>query len=220
MPVVPYDLTNNRPDGDLIRIDEATARRLLKTEDITAKYKIEVHFGKDRSANKPSTCAILIWESGRHFHGGGDDKMHWCGYPDCRKPIRSSAFGAVHLVCPHCHRECFLDQATKLQVSKQDRNVARLPVIVGEKLMRSTMLNIATALTKIWHDLDNDADIYVKYHPLDIRQSLDNGIVKMVDNMNLARSNRALTIYPLANILKDVSNGADLTNRFLTLLCA
>ena len=79
---------------------------LVKPGDVTAKYKIELHFGRDRSisALKPSLGLITMWESGRRLHGGGDDKMYWCGYQDCGKPVRSSAMAQYHLVCPSCQR--------------------------------------------------------------------------------------------------------------------
>jgi len=49
-----------------------------------AKHKIEIHFGQDRSGLSHKLCsgALLIWESGKRMHGGGDEKMYWCGYDE------------------------------------------------------------------------------------------------------------------------------------------
>lgn len=205
-------------------------RGLIKPEEVKARYKIEVHFGKDRSisALKPSTGAVLIWESGKELHGGGDDKMYWCGYDDCNKPIRSTAMGAFHLVCPHCQRENFLDQISKDQhiaaVRKRGQSTRQfqaMPCIVGEKFFKLPPKKLASLLAKTWYNLDCDADIYAKYHPLDIRRRPEtHGIVETVDGIQKAREKRALMIYPLKNILKDTAAGADLEVRLLAFVTA
>jgi hypothetical protein len=210
------------------REDPNELSRLLDPNGIKAKYKIELHFGKDRTTLGLNTCAVLIWESGRRFHGGGDDKMYWCGYKDCGKPVRSSTFGPYHLVCPKCQRECFLDPHSKAEhVAKAPHRSSKgmkmedIPVISGEKLMKLPMKKIAEYLTKLWYDLEANADVYVKYHPSDIRFDLKSeGITKVVDGMDKARSSRSPSIYPLKNIIKDTSAGADLARRFLALITA
>jgi len=194
---------------------------LLEPGQIKAKYKIEVHFGKGRTVLGLNACAFLMWESGRRFHGGGDDKMYWCGYDDCRKPIRSSAFGPYHLVCPSCQRECFLDPYTKQQHVVLHPEMKRIPVISGERLAKLPMRKIAEFLSALFRDLESNADVYVKYHPSDIRFNLaQDKITKVIDGMDQARTKRSPLIYPLKNIIKDVSSGADLTQRFLSLITA
>lgn len=220
-------------EGEQIKeaIDQVMKDRgLIKPEEVKARYKIEVHFGKDRSisAIKPSTGAILIWESGKEFHGGGDDKMYWCGWDDCNKPIRSSAMAEFHLVCPHCQRENFLDPLSKKQhvdeVKRRGqpvRSFQAMPCIVGEKLFKLAPKKLAALLAKTWYDLDCDADIYAKYHPLDIRRRPEtHGIVETIDGIQRAREKRSLMIYPLKNILKDTSAGADLEVRLLAFVTA
>jgi hypothetical protein len=204
-------------------------KTILDSDKAKARYKIEVHFGKDRTTLGLCTCAILIWESGKRFHGGGDEKMYWCGYKDCSKPIRSSAFGPYHAVCPHCQRECFLDPESRAMHIKKLKNTGQplngidmLPLIVGEKLMKVPAMRIAEFMTHIWHQLECDADIYLKYHPSDIRFNLNDpdGKLKVIDTLDNARTKRGLMIYPLKNILKDVSAGADVTKRFLSMITA
>jgi hypothetical protein len=212
-------------------------KRLLQKE-LRAKYKIEVHFGKDRSISplKASVGAILIWESGRRFHGGGDEKMYWCGYTavhgfsadqSCGKPIKSSLFGYHHVVCPHCQRECFLGHDSKkkhIEVARKGgKDVAglkRMPVIMGEQLFRLPPQKLAAELEKQWRWLDCDADIYCKYHPSDIRYRALEENVKTPDQLERARRLRGLMIYPLKNILKDTLGGASVQNRFLALVTA
>jgi hypothetical protein len=194
---------------------------ILEPGRIKAKYKIEIHFGKGRTTLGLNTCAFLMWESGRRFHGGGDDKMYWCGYDDCQKPIRSSAFGPYHVICPSCQRECFLDPPTKKVHVRAHPGMKHIPVISGERLAKLPMRKIAEYLTKLFRDLESNADVYVKYHPSDIRFNLkQDKITKVVDGMDKARSNRSPLIYPLKNIIRDTSAGADLTQRFFSLITA
>lgn len=202
-------------------------QEILELNSIKAKYKLEVHFGKDRTTLGLTSCMMLMWESGKRFHGGGDEQMFWCGYPDCEKPIKSAAMGVFHLVCPHCQRECFLDEGSKREhvqalraAAGAWRRMASLPVISDSKLFKLPMSKVASVMAKIWYDLEGDADIYLKYHSSDIRFSLDDSSVKIEDGLNNARSNRSPMIYPLKNILKDTASGAELTRRFLAMITA
>ena len=74
----------------------------------------------------------------------------------------------------------------------------------------------AEEIVKWYNKLNQSADIYIKYHPTDIR------VKAMTDAFGLeaARQRRGLTIYPLANIIKDVSAGSSLKSRFKALLQA
>jgi|GEM_PF-1686045 len=203
---------------------------IIQSQEIRAKYKIEIMFGKDRSisALKPSTGIITIWESGRRFHGGGDQKMYWCGYDDCKKPIMESNFAHFHTVCPSCSREQFLDPGSKKKhidyLQKENRptkEMSMMPCIVGERLFKLPPQKIADLLEKLWWELGGSADIYLKYHPTDIRYDMKHESTKTIDLLNKAREERRTpTIYPLKNIIKDTSAGASLNKRFFALVTA
>lgn len=197
------------------------------TQKIKAKYKIEIIFSRHRSplAHKPSPVMLLIWESGKRFHGGGDQKMYWCGYSDCGKPLSSDNFAYMHVICPKCKREQFLDPDARAshasQVSRAGGNAAgimRLPFVVGEKLANLTPPKLAELLEKTWRSLDGDADIYLKYSPNEIRYDTKNETSKEIDNLDKVRIQREPVIYPLARIIKDVSDGADLRKRILAMV--
>src|SRR5690606_41702028 len=53
-------------------------QKLLADDQIKAKYKLEVLFGKARSTWKPTSGALTFWENGSKFHGGGDAKIYLC----------------------------------------------------------------------------------------------------------------------------------------------
>lgn len=205
-----------RPRPKLTTQEMEVAKR---DQEDKSKYKIEVMFGKQRSslAYRPSPCALIIWESGRRLHGGGDQKMYWCGYPDCAKPLSSDNFGYMHAVCPICKREQFLDldakQAHIRSLKKENRRsdgIERLPIVVGEKYVNLTPPNLAELIVKTWYELNMEADVYLKYSPNEIRYDPKNESTKTIDNLDKVRVQRQPLIYALRAIRKDLAAGADL----------
>lgn len=214
----------------------------LEREKDKARHKIELQFLKARSHRREvsNLFNIQVWESGRRLHGGGDQRMVFCGYwpgqgytgaEECGKPISDGHFGVNHLVCPHCNREQFLDEQTKLAhiaLAKKEghdiRGLTRLPIVNPLLVGKLSSQKLAILLAKIFRDLGSNADIYVKFHPTDIR-CRDVPEVKKPDLYEKARrdrtdrkENRGLVNYPLANIIKDVSAGATLEKRLQMLL--
>jgi hypothetical protein len=200
---------------------------LLGVDAVAAKYRIELTFSRHRSslAHKPSPFALLIWESGKRFHGGGDQKMYWCGYDDCRAPITSDNFGYAHVVCPKCTREQFLDPDSRkshiANLRKENRplnDIDKLPMVVGEMLFNMTPENTAELILKTWRALGGDADVYLKWSPYEIMYDPKSETTKTMDNLNKVRIKREPVLYPLSRILKDVNSGADLKLCFKALL--
>ena len=192
-----------------------------------ARYKIEVMFSKHRStlAHKPSPCMLLIWESGKRFHGGGDQKMYWCGYKDCDRPLSSDNFAYMHVVCPHCNRELWLDPESRdnhiKAARKQGADVAglmRMPFVVGERLANLTPPKLAELIEVTWRKLNGDADVYLKYSPYEIRYDVLHETSRDIDNLDKVRVQRQPVIYTLKNIMKDISAGADIRKRFLAMI--
>jgi len=226
MPVSP---SGSEPDkkrtGIEVSIEEI--EELADAYEIRAKYKIEVIFSRHRSslAHKPSPCMVQIWESGKRLHGGGDQKMYWCGHDDCGWPISSDNFAHFHVVCPKCQKESFLDLDSKAQHMKNLRSrginpqdLGRIPQVVGEKLVNLTPPDLARLLEKTWRQLDGLADIYLKYSPYEIRYDALHETTKDMDNLDKVRVQRKPLSYPLKNIMKDLSAGADLQGRLLMMI--
>jgi hypothetical protein len=172
--------------------------------DIRAKYKIDITFGPDRTPQGPNIALLQIWESGKHFHGGGDDKMYWCkdvreGHDDgCWGPIPSSHMSGPFAYCHHC--------------------LARIDIryLTGERIVKLTTDKLAEAVEATFHRLEHSADIYCKYHPQDIRYQAmlrEKGFEK-------ARQLKGMFIYTLAAIIKDTASGASLHGRFKAFLSA
>lgn len=206
------------------------AKSVEDANEVRARYKIEIIFGPDRSQTdlKPSVGALLIWESGKMFHGGGDVKMYWCGFEDCQWPFSDENLAIAHVVCPKCNREQFRDHMTRedhirhLKEERRDsKGLERMPCMVGEKLFRLPPPKAAQLLVKTFRQLGSNADIYLKYHPKDIRiDKKDPSSAESMNKLVMARLRKQPLLYPLKNILKDTSAGADLYKRFLAMLKA
>lgn len=192
-----------------------------------AKYKIEVIFDRNRSTIAPSAFGLIIWESGKMFHGGGDQKMYWCPYDACGKPMTVDNFAYLHAVCPSCLREMFLDPEArqahldylKLE-NKPLKGIDKIPMIVGERFGKMSPPRLAELLEKTFRSLESCADIYLKYSPFEIRYDVLNETSKDIDNLHNVRVQRKPLIYLWKAIMKDVSAGADLRKRLESMLRA
>jgi len=174
-----------------------------------ARYKVELLLGHRRAAYGPSPGCLTFWESGSKLHGGGDAMMHLCpgkhlNKNDCSAFIGSEGHVLGNLVCSACGQVWPGEQG------------------IGQLLFVLTTQNWATVLLKYYHQLGCNADLVLKYHP----QSLVRATTKEREHfkggelMNGVRGKRITSIYPLANIIKDTSAGADLYGRILAFLRA
>lgn len=182
--------------------------KLLAQQQV-AKYKIELFFSSRRRGRESYVGALSLWESGSRLHGGGDDKMYLCPSAkfklgECQGLIGGAAQGYGHLVCPKCQR------------------VWKGTQVDGEIFGRWTTQQWATLICKYFIRLDHNADIYVKVPKADIREAagLEQQKQMMGEQLVRARGKRDAYIYPLKNIIKDTSTGADLVGRFRALLSA
>lgn len=210
---VAADLAPSNPfmtveEREVIEQKKKALDKLLEEKDL-AKYKIEILFGKGFSTVKPSHGGVSFWESGAKLHGGGDAIMHLCPgkdlkINDCESFIPDSSHGYGFLVCPSCHRTWEGEQVS------------------GQILARLTVQDWAKLVLKYFKKLEMRADIYVKYHPDDIRSAaaIEQAKQHMGDILLGARRSRKPRIYPLKNIIKDTNAGADLEGRFLAFLRA
>lgn len=169
-----------------------------------AGYKIEITYGPDRTPNGPNISCLQLWESGTRFDGGGDDKMFWC--QDVRPGENSGCWGAIPpgaLVggvarCPSC------------------KSMINVNFLTGEKFVKLTTEALALEVETLFRSLKNNADVYCKYHPTDMRYIA----LRNSHGLEKARRLRGLFIYPLKNIIKDTANGASLFSRFRAYLSA
>lgn len=182
--------------------------KLLASQKL-AKYKIELLFSSRRSGRVPYAGALSLWESGSKLHGGGDTKVYECParafkLSECAGLIPDASQGYGHLVCPSCSK------------------VWKGTQVHGEVFARLTTAGWSELVYKYFTRLGHNADIYVKVPKADIRKVAELEQVKRLDGQKLAsaRTRRDVYIYPLRNIIKDTTAGADLLGRFRALLSA
>jgi len=184
-----------------------------------ARYKIEIHFGPKRTTKGPNVAAISFFESGNRLNGDGDEAMYLCmerdrglalnmgadvkdrevvrGVEGCGKFIPG---GQIRGGCAMC--------------SCEEQKIIQAESLTSTLLVNLTTQKLATLLVRFFEELDNNADIYMKYHPSDIRYKA----MEDVYGLDKARMMRGLTIYPLRNIVKDTMAGSSLENRFKALM--
>lgn len=192
-------------DRDAIQKRMAAMDKLL-SEQKKAKYKLELFFGDERSMSKPVPGILSFWESGSKLHGGGDAKIYLCPGKMLKRnecegtiPFAFNAYG--HLVCPKCHSTWKGEE------------------VIGEVLGRHSMKQWAELLYKYFIKLEHNCDIYLKHAPTDIRSMAAREQERQRGGELLAKARkRALHIYPLRNIIKDTSSGADVLGRFFAFL--
>lgn len=195
-----------RRQESLRREQKADESEVTRVGDIIiAKYKIEVTFTHCRRLNAPNACGIQVWESGKRFHGGGDQLMFVCTDTTEKDPAKQ--LGCKNFIsadditrgvayCRHCQKG-----------------------IVAEKLgqiyyMNETPAKIAVRLVEMFRKLGSNADIYLKFHKTDIRYIA----MERAKGLETARRLKGMHIYPLKNILRDTIAGADLGQRFKVFL--
>jgi hypothetical protein len=182
-------------------------------EKVSARYKIEVQFGKARSTWKPFHGAMSIYLSGTKLNGGGDEKLYLCPRDDCDGIIlpidrfveeTKGGQAIARVPCPSC----------QTMWAEND--------LVGELLFNLVPKDWALAVLKMFARLEHNADLYLKYHREDIRYQAGIEIARHAGGEMLAkaRKSRGLHIYPLKNIIKDTGAGAQLYDRILAFINA
>lgn len=222
MPVrdVKAALKDHLSDQNLVELDEqeqAAIRSRMEAVDKLfaqtnqAKYKLEIQFHEKRSTWQPFAGVMYFLLSGNKLHGGGDTKIYLCGLDGCHGIVNPPEHTVTDLdtpleqesrprvICPKCNQIQFADQ------------------LWGERLLRLTAQHWAQAIYDNFRYLEQNADVMLILHHSDLQKMTGLEIEKNADSAILdgARRARQKVIYPLKNLIKDVSAGADMYKRFL-----
>jgi hypothetical protein len=208
------DLALSDEEQEAVRQRQEGLDKLLEEKNL-AKYKLEVMFSHRHTGRSPTPGTVTWWESGTKLHGGGDAKLYLCDnsgeFPElegrgCKRFIPDSANGLQFVACPHCG------------------HLWKPAQLCGEIFYRLPIQKWADVLFDWFKRLEMRADIRIKYARMSVRdaqrQEEERGLKG--DLLNKARSfeQRPCIIYPLKNIIKDTSAGADLHGRILAFLKA
>ena len=199
-------------DGEIRRLEEKVkALDKLLREDLRAKYKLEIHFGKGRtSRGQPFAGAVATWISGTKLHGGGDEKVYECPGAQCGELI------LPHQIKPGWRKgKDGKEYMTSMSICGHCGTVWESSETIGERFFKLTEQDWAFAILRRFRKVGMDADLYLKYHPTDVRfqTAMELARNRGGEEIAKARKNRGLHIYPLANIIKDCKNGSDLYGR-------
>ncbi len=194
---------------------EAVKRQLAAlgqqhADDVVAKYKIEVMFGTKHTVQGLAYGVLTIWESGQ-LNGGGENAAYICPgkhkkYNECEGVIPDAAMGLSVVVCPECG----------VMWKRHD--------LIGEQFFRLPIQKWADVILHWFIKTGMDADVRLKYtyrhKNLDIRGASEREQDRQMkgDLLNPIRDkeHRTSKLYPLKNIIKDTSAGADLYTRILS----
>jgi len=205
----PLTLTSDEKEAYMRRAGELWKQ--LSDKKVVAKYKLELMFGKARSNNNATPGMLNFWLNGSKFHGGGDEKLYLCPgaslkKSDCAALLQESYNVTEGVVCPACG------------------TIWRHEQVIGELLFNLPMRKWADVLYRYFSLCDYNCDIYLKHAPNDIRSvslaQVERATWKGTQALGSVRDKRARHIYPLRNIIKDTSAGADLLSRLHAFLVA
>ena len=210
-----------------LKKDAALEKAFALNKRDVAPYKIEVMLGKGRTLNGPNKAAVLVWESGKRMHGGGDQLMYQCmprdlyrltpdnKHLDAIAPNTKMAPGCGHFI-PNSFVSPQVTGFTKDGQPKTQysalcpfcgREWPDMGWLTSERYGRWTMKVLSEILADIWVGMNEDplkrADIYLKYHESDIRVAA----MASAETLEKARQLKGLQIYLLNSILKDTVTG-------------
>ena len=200
-------------------VDERTAQIVkdklkelgkFHADEVIANYKLEVMFGTKHTVRGLAYGVLTIWENASKIHGSGDSSLYICPGKtlkknECEAIIPDNAMGLSVVMCTKC-----------AVLWKREE-------LYSEQFFRLPIQRWADVLLYWFVKTGMDADICLKYSykykNMDIRQAAGAEQEKQLkgDFLNRVRDaqHRIPRTYPLKNIIKDTSAGADLYTRIL-----
>jgi len=183
---------------------------ILFQKEARAKYKLEIHIHEERSTWKPFFGMMYFLLSGDKIHGGGDTKVYLCADDSCHGVINTAECTIVDIsenADPTAPAKVLCPKCNKVLLARD---------LWGERGLRLTATNWARAIYNNFMYLDSNADVVLLSHHANLRKQTELEMQRNAnsDLVNVARRARHKVVYPLKNIIKDVSAGADLVNRF------
>lgn len=161
------------------------------------KYRIEITFEFRRSSIKNSPCFIGVYRSNKSPDLNMDFPLFFCsGERDedgCGSILTNDDMLAT-LESGQMMKVVFCDKCGKY-INKQ--------LTASHLFFNNTKKSIAERVYKLFCELNRDADIVLVYTNKDIKKANES---KYGEDLNKVRD-REVSIYPLANLIKDVSAG-------------
>lgn len=209
------DTTVSMSPEELVTLEnQIKAMDVLLKEDVRARFKLEVQFGKNRtSSGAPFAGVMSAWLSGSKFHGGGDEKIFECADPACEAWILPHQITQRTVVRREGGKE--IEEFMSLSYCAKCSKIWRSEQTTGERLFKLSEQDWSYAILRMFRRLEMDADIYLKFSREDIRYRAGLEMARDRGGEELAKAHRlrGLHIYPLRNLIRDTKHGAELYGR-------
>ena len=184
-------------------------------DQVRAKYKLEVQFYEKRSTIEPFAGVMSFLLNGNRLHGGGDSKVYLCPVDNCFGVIDPTDCQVVDL-----DANAFTPDLSKIPlkvVCPKCRKISLSTDLWGERLLKLNTQGWARALYNNFRYLGSSADVRLIFHHADLHAHTQSEMNRGANGAIIieARRRRQKAVYPLKNLIKDTSNGADLYGRFL-----
>lgn len=209
---VPHGIVDHAEGADDVAVSVEVQRRLdalfkeASLDTVQAQYKLEVVF-LERSLTAPFPGIITAWKNMGQITGGGDGAVYFCPNlvdkngetKTCSAPLDLRWVQKEAALCPRC------------------RTTVKPKDLAGQIGGKNTLQGWARLVTRMWLNLEGDADIRLGLYAGSIRSRTED-ILKATslqagDRLDDAREKRKWAIYPLKNIIKDTGAGADVQRR-------
>lgn len=172
------------------------------------RFKLDLILTEERKNGKPVPGILSFWESGATLNGNGDVRIYLCPGRDKRDngcvsfiPSSCNMYGLA--ICPKC------------------QTVWKAEELYGEVLGRHDDQGWAKLLAIYFERFLRDADVYLKYNPLDIQAAalLEKGVGKGGDMYRKVEDGMVHVIYRHRSIITD-SRHTDTERVFYTFMRA
>lgn len=173
-------------------------------------YRVEIDFLHTRKRSL-ATGMISVYE----FHPGYLLPCWIC--PKCSRYVKSQHYEMGSFACPFCGHAAVYDPMDSLPSPEMDDSNSRPQV--HQMFMRKDITWWADRVEKIFRELNQKADLYLRHFKVDsLPYTLDNSVKTMLSMRS--NSNRVPLAYPIGRILKDTAAGTSLNRKIKDFLKA
>lgn len=183
---------------------------LLQTDDLVARYRIEIIFLDNRSAYKPFQGIVTAWVNGNDVYGDCDTSLYFCpakvetetGYRFCNAPILPDLIDGDRALCSTCNA------------------VSTPEDLTGQIFARLPFQGWATLIERLFNRLEGHADLRMGIFKGDLINTAhaEHEKPRKGDKLYRVYRDREFVLYSLKDLVKDLSTGASLTKRIRAFL--
>lgn len=192
------------PEAKKVELDEKEKKIFKPDQIFRALHRIELVFGPKRTVAGPNKVTMFIWSNSASMNGNGDVLMRRCHSTNPKQPGGCGALVPVNNFSKNG------DQALCSKCNK----IIRTQYMSDKYEGKFSTAELAKKVTKVFLELNSNADIYLKYHLSDPHVLL---MAKLLGESK-AHELKGLAIYPALSLVKDTATGAAVDKRIESFL--